>query len=94
MCPICEKEVKSISEIIRHLNTYKGHLYLKPLYKLLQYKSYNKKDNLGRNIKDEGDLLGKTVIIAIANSIFKMPIKDMLRKKLFASEFLLALREK
>ena len=88
--------MKSTNRLIRHLNAYKGHFYPKsqPPHKLLWYKSHNKKDALSGNWKDEGDLLGKTVITATANGTLKTPIKDTPRKGLFASESLLALREK
>lgn len=45
-------------------------------------------------MEDEGDLLGKMITIAIANGISKMPTEKMPQKGLFASEFLLALKEK
>ena len=40
---ICEKKVKSKSELIRHFHVYNGCLYLIPPYKSVQHKSHNKK---------------------------------------------------
>ncbi len=85
--------MKSISRLTRYLNAYKGHFYPKPPHELPRYKSHNKKDVLGGNWEDEGDLLGKTVTIVTANSIPKTPTKDTPQKRLFASESLLVLRK-
>ena len=94
LCLICEKRVKFTSRLTRHLNAYKSHLYLKLSHEPLRHKSHNKTDVLDRNWKDKGDLLGKTITIANANDISETPIKDMPQKRLFASEFLSALKEK
>ena len=95
LCLICRKGVKSTNRLTRHLNAYKVHLYPKsqPLHKLPQHKSHKKVDGLGRNWKKESDLLGKTVTISIVNGIFETLTEDTPRKKLFANEFLLVLRE-
>ncbi len=85
--------MKSISELTRHLNACKNHLYLKLPHKPPQHESYNKEDVLGGNWEDKGYLLGKKVTTATVNSISKTPTEDTPRKRLFASEFLLALRE-
>ena len=74
---ICRKGVKSTSRLIRYFNACKSYFYSKPLHKPLQHKSHNKKDALSENWKNKGDLLGKTVIIAITNSIFEMSTEDM-----------------
>ena len=88
--------MKSTSRLIKYFNTYKSHYYLnlQPLYKLSQHKFYNKIDTLSGNEKDKDDLLSKKIITTTANSTFQMLIKNLPQKKLFASEFLLALKEK
>lgn len=76
LCQICGKKIKSISRLTKLFNTYKGHFYLKLLYKF-QHKYHNKKNVLSQNWEDKSDLLGKKLIIAIANNISKMPTKNM-----------------
>ena len=49
LCPICGKEVIFISGLIKYLNAYKGHLYLKSLHEPPQFKSHTKKDVLCGN---------------------------------------------
>ena len=65
---ICEKEVKSTGGLTRHLNIYKGHIYPKPAHEPLQYKFDNEENLLSGNWEDGGHLLGKTVILTIANA--------------------------
>ena len=86
--------MKFISRLIRYLNVCQGYFYLKSLYEPLQYKSHNKKDVLAENWEDKGDMLSKTITITITNDTFEMLTEDMTWKKLFASEFLSALRKK
>ena len=59
----------------------------------MQYKSHNWEDALGKNWKNEDDLLGKMITTTTANGTFEILTKDMPWRNLFASEFLLALRE-
>lgn len=94
-CLIYEKKEKSTSELISYLDAYKSHLYPKPQppHKLLQQKSYDIEDALGRNQEDKGDLFDKTITITTVNSIFQMPTEDISQKKLFVSESLLALKK-
>ncbi len=96
LCPICGKGVKSTSGLTRYLNACKCHLYPKfqPSHKPPRHESHNKKDALGGNWEDEGDLLDITVTTATANGTSETPTKDTPQKGLFASESLLALREK
>ncbi len=87
--------MKSISGLIRHLNTCKDYLYPKfqPPHEPPRHKSHNKKDALGENWVDEGNLFGETVTTSIANGISETPTEDTPRKRLFASESLSALRK-
>ncbi len=95
LCPICGKGLKFTSELIRHLNVCKSYLYskLQPPHEPLQYESHNKVDALGGNWKDKGDLLDETVTTVTTNNIPETSTKDTPRKRLFANEFLSALRE-
>ena len=86
--------MKFTSRLIKYFNSNKDYLYLKPLPKPSQSKFHNKKDILSINCEDKGDSLGKTITHVIVNGIFEMLIKNTPWKRLFASEFLLILREK
>ncbi len=92
-CPICGKRAKSINKLTRYLNTCKSRFYLKLSHKPLQHKSHNKKDALGENWEDESDLLEKMITTTNTNSILETSTENILRKGLFASESLSALRE-
>ena len=96
LCLIYGKRVKSINRLIKHLNVCKSHLYPKPqpLHEPPQHKFHNKKDALGGNWKDEGDLLGKTVTTATVNGILKTPTEDTPWKRPFANESLLVLKKR
>ena len=74
--PICGKEVKSTSRLIRFFNVCKSRFYPKLLYKLPQHKSHDKKDTLGKNWEDKSDLFGKTVTTATVNGTLETLIED------------------
>lgn len=93
LCQEYEKNMKSISGLIKYLNFLNDYFYLKSLHKS-QQKYQNKKDVLSKNWENKSDLLDTTNTTIIANIISEISIENIPWKNLFASEFLLALREK
>lgn len=85
--------MKYKSGLTRYVITYKSHIYPKRPHEPPRHKSYNKKNDLGRNWEDEGGLLGKTVTTATTNSISVKSARNMSRKEFFVSKSLSALRE-
>ena len=91
---IYKKRVKFTDRLTKHLNACKDHLYPKLSHKLLWHKSYNKKDDLSRNWKDESDLLTKMVTTTTPNGTSKILTDNTPQKGLFTSKSLLMLKEK
>lgn len=67
--------------------------YPKPPHTPPQHKFHNKEDIMGENWDNKDDLLSETITITTTNNIPEMPTENMSQKRLFANEFLLALRE-
>lgn len=90
---IYRKKLRSTRKPTRHRNTCKSHFYLKFPYQSCLRKSNDKEYDLSEHWENEGDLVGEEITTITANSTSKTLTENMPWKKLFASEFLLALRE-